>query len=443
LLRLRQAHSWNLKEVMHTEVNIVAQLDVAEDTYRRSRLRVMQRIAFGLLLGAGALFAVARTQQGQHPAWGYLEAFAEAAMIGAIADWFAVVALFRYPLGIPLWHTAIIPNSKDSIGKSLGNFVENHFITEDSVVERVRRADIAMQLGEWLLHPVHSRQVGDAAAGFVRQVLQQADGDAIRAMIRELATNELVKLDLATLAGGGMDALIAEGMPQTMLDAVLGQVGAWLADEDNHETISGFMIRSLGIDNGMIKSVVQSYMPKVIESLQNHVTEVRQDDGHPLRAKVGGWIAESTMRLKADPEWKAALARYQEQLVHSEQVQGALNGLWDTFRERMLADLQGKSPALVNATQGLVEKAGRVLVTETDARAWLNAAIESISRMLVQRYRGEVTPFIEQQLAKWTKEEMSDRIELAIGRDLQFIRINGTIVGGLVGVAIHAITSVL
>lgn len=425
---------------MNTEVNIVAQLDVAEDTYRRSRLRFMQRIALALLLGAGVLFAVARSQHGQHPAWGYLEAFAEAAMVGAIADWFAVVALFRYPLGIPLWHTAIIPNSKDSIGTSLGNFVENHFITEDSVVERVRKADIAMRLGEWLLHPLNSKQVGDATAGFVRQVLQHADGDAIRAMIRELATNELVKLDLSTLAGGGMDALIAEGMPQTMLDAVLGQVGAWLADEDNHETISGFMIRSLGIDNGMIKSVVQSYMPKVIESLQNHVTAVRQDDSHPLREKVGGWIAESTMRLKADPEWKSAMTRYQQQLVHSERVQGALNGLWDTFRERMLADLQGKSPALVHATQGLVEKAGRVLVTETDAREWLNAAIESISRTLVQRYRGEVTPFIEQQLAKWTKEEMSDRIELAIGRDLQFIRINGTIVGGLVGVVIHVVT---
>jgi uncharacterized membrane-anchored protein YjiN (DUF445 family) len=140
---------------------------------------------------------------------GCLAAFAEAAMVGAIADWFAVVALFRDPLGIPVWHSAIIPNSK---------------------------ADIAMRLGEWLLHPRHSRQVDDAAAGFVRQVLQQADEDAIRAMIRELATNELIKLDLPTL------------------DAVLGQVGAWLADEGNLETISGFMIRSLGIDDGMIKS---------------------------------------------------------------------------------------------------------------------------------------------------------------------------------------------
>lgn len=428
---------------MTEAANIIQQRDIAEDTYRRSRLRVMQRIAVGLLLAATVLFAVARSRHGQHPAWGYVEAFAEAAMIGAIADWFAVVALFRYPLGIPLWHTAIIPNSKDSIGTSLGNFVENHFITEDSVVERVRKADIALRVGEWLLHPTNSKQVGDAAAGFIRQVLQQVDDDTIRHMIRDLATNELVKLDLSTLAGGGMDALIAEGKPQEMLDGVLGQVGIWLADEDNHETIGDFMIRSLGIENPMIKSMVAGYMPKVIESLQNHVVEVRQDADHPLRTKVGGWILDATMRLKADPAWKESIARYQQQFVHSDKVQDALNGLWDTFRARVLADLQDKSPALVGAVQGLVEKAGRVLVTETGARAWVNGAIESVSRTLVQRHRGEVTPFIEQQLAKWTKEEMSDRIELAIGRDLQFIRINGTIVGGLVGLIIHAITMAL
>lgn len=428
---------------MTEAANIIQQRDIAEDTYRRSRLRVMQRIAVGLLLAATVLFAVARSRHGQHPAWGYVEAFAEAAMIGAIADWFAVVALFRYPLGIPLWHTAIIPNSKDSIGTSLGNFVENHFITEDSVVERVRKADIALRVGEWLLHPTNSKQVGDAAANFIRQVLQQVDDDTIRHMIRDLATNELVKLDLSTLAGGGMDALIAEGKPQEMLDGVLGQVGTWLADEDNHETIGDFMIRSLGIENPMIKSMVAGYIPKVIESLQNHVVEVRQDASHPLRTKVGGWILDATMRLKADPAWKESIARYQQQFVHSDKVQDALNGLWDTFRARVLADLQEKSPALVGAVQGLVEKAGRVLVTETGARAWVNGAIESVSRTLVQRHRGEVTPFIEQQLAKWTKEEMSDRIELAIGRDLQFIRINGTIVGGLVGLIIHAVTMAL
>jgi uncharacterized membrane-anchored protein YjiN (DUF445 family) len=427
---------------MKRENDIVQQLDAAENTFRRSRLRAMQRVALGLLLAAMVLFALARSRHGQHPAWGYLEAFAEAAMVGAIADWFAVVALFRHPLGIPLWHTAIIPNSKDSIGKSLGSFVENHFITEDGIVGRVRQADVAMRLGEWLLHPVNAKQVGSSASSLVRQVLQGLDDEQVRNMIRELATNELLKLDLSALAGGGMDALLAEGKQQELLDALLGRLAGWLANEDNHETIGDFLLRSLNVENGFVKNLVQGYMPKAIESLQEQISEVQRSGEHPLRAQVGSWIADSALHLKADPAWKEAIARYQRQTVRSDSVQNALTGLWDVFRDRMLADLQGPAPALASATQSLVERTGRVLVSDPAAREWLNSAVESVSRNLVQRHRGEVTPFIEEQLAKWTKEEMSDRIELAIGRDLQFIRINGTLVGGLVGLLIHVVTAV-
>jgi uncharacterized membrane-anchored protein YjiN (DUF445 family) len=427
---------------MKRENDIVQQLDVAENTFRRSRLRAMQRVALGLLIAAMVLFALARSRHGQHPAWGYLEAFAEAAMVGAIADWFAVVALFRHPLGIPLWHTAIIPNSKDSIGKSLGSFVENHFITEDGIVERVRQADVATRLGEWLLHPVNAKQVGSSATSLVRQVLQGLDDEQVRNMIRELATNELLKFDLSALAGGGMDALLAEGKQQELLEALLGRLAGWLSNEDNHETIGDFLLRSLNVENGFVKNLVQGYMPKAIESLQEQIAEVQRSSEHPLRAQVGSWIADSALHLKADPAWKEAIARYQRQTVRSDSVQNALYGLWDVFRDRMLADLQGTAPALASATQNLVERTGRVLVSDPAAREWLNSAVESVSRNLVQRHRGEVTPFIEEQLAKWTKEEMSDRIELAIGRDLQFIRINGTLVGGLVGLLIHVVTAV-
>lgn len=428
---------------MKTETSLADQLDAAEDTFQRSRLRAMQRIAVGLLVAATLLFAFARARHGQHPAWGYVEAFAEAAMVGAIADWFAVVALFRHPLGIPIWHTAIIPNSKDSIGTSLGNFVENHFITEESIVERVRKADIAMQLGEWLLHPAHAQQVGAAVAALARQLLQQADGAQIRQLIRELATGELAKLDLSALAGGGLDALLADGKQQALLDMVLNKLGLWLADDANHDVVANFLISSLGIENGFIRTAMQGYMPKAISSLQEQIVLIRQDPVHPMRAKLGDWIADGAMQLKADPAWHEAIARYQTQAVQSDGVQQALGGLWDAFRARITTDLQGQAPVLVTMLQGVVEKTGRVLVTAPDARAWLNDAIESVSRTLVQRHRGAVTPFIEQQLARWTKAEMSDRIELAIGRDLQFIRINGTIVGGLAGLLIYAITSAM
>lgn len=426
---------------MKRENDIVQQLDIAEESFRRSRLRAMQRVAFGLLLAATILFAFARSRHGGHPGWGYLEAFAEAAMIGAIADWFAVVALFRHPMGIPVWHTAIIPNSKASIGKSLGAFVENHFITEEGIVERIRKADVATRVGEWLMHPVHAKQVGDSAGALLRQVLHGLDDAQVEGMIRELATAELIKLDISALAGGGVDAFVAAGKPQELLDAILGKAGSWLADAENHDVIGDFLMRSLNIDNAFAKAALRGYLPNAIDSLQEQIAGVQRDPAHPLREKLGGWIADSTLHLKADPAWHEAITRYQRDAIHSDTVQAALSGLWGIFRNKLLAGLEGNSPALVGAAQGLVEKAGRILVSDAAAREWLNTAIESISRVLVQRHRGEVTPFIEQQLAKWTKEEMSDRIELAIGRDLQFIRINGTIVGGLVGLLIHAVTA--
>ena len=422
-------------------INPVRQPDLTDEALRRRRLRTMQGVALGLLVAAALLFALARSRHGQHPAWGYLEAFAEAAMVGALADWFAVVALFRHPLGIPLWHTAIIPNSKEQIGSNLGTFVESHFITEEGIAGRIREADIAARAGAWLLVPANARQAGSAAADALGKVLRMTDGGQLRAIIRDFATAELARVDLSALAGGCIDALVQEGTPQQLLDAVLEQAAVWLGDPDNHGTLENFIVRSLAIENAMLKSAMKMYAPKAIGSLREQVVEIRMDPAHPLRERVGGWVAEAALRLKADPSWHATVARYQAQALGSEKAQAMLGGIWDTFRERLLADLNSGQPALATALQGLLEKTGRLLVDDAGVRDLVNGVAETGSVTLVRRYRGEAGKFIEQQLAQWTREEMSTRIELAIGRDLQFIRINGTLVGGLAGVLIHAITA--
>ncbi|NHZ97790.1 DUF445 domain-containing protein [Massilia sp. CCM 8734] len=424
---------------MTHDSNIVGQLDAAEDTYKRSRLRTMQRVALGLLLAAAVLFAIARSQHGQHPAWAYLEAFAEAAMIGAIADWFAVVALFRHPLGIPLWHTAIIPNSKASIGANLGSFVENHFVTEEGVAERIRQADLAGRAGAWLCDPLNAGQVSQALAGVLAQVLDKVDDEKMRTRIGDLASAELGKLDLSGMAGGFLDTMIGKGAPQALLDPLLEKLITWLGDDANHETVGEFMLRCFAIENAMVKSMVIGYAPKVIGSLREQAIDVRMNREHPLRGRIDSWLADSALRLKADPEWKESVARYQADALRSAELQAMLGGIWDTLRQRVKADLQGADPVIATTMRQIVQECGRVLGADPAVRSWLNSAIETGSAALVQRYRGDVGKFIEQQLAKWSKEEMSTRIELAIGRDLQFIRINGTLVGGLVGLLIHAV----
>lgn len=428
---------------MQRSPELIEQLDQSTDQLKRTRLRSMQWLAVGLLLLAALVFAVARSQRGGHPAWGYVEAFAEASMVGAIADWFAVVALFRHPLGIPLWHTAIIPNSKADIGRSLGAFVENHFITEQGIAERILQADPAARLGAWLAQPAHAHQLGVASAGVARQLLTMADHDALGRLLREQASNYLGQLNLSAVAADCIDALIADGKPQELLDFMLDRSAAYLDDERHHAAIGDFVLGAFQIENALVKKAVKAYEPRMIASLQKFAVAVRLDPQHPLRQRIAGWIADSALHLKADPQWQETVRRYQLQLIASDTVQAMLGDVWNNLSSRLLADLHADQPVLAQAIANLARNTGQVLATDTAARQWLNDAIVAGSGTLVRRYRGEVGAFIASRLDLWSKEEMSERIELAIGRDLQFIRINGTIVGGLAGLLIYAVSQAL
>ncbi|HEX8403117.1 MAG TPA: DUF445 domain-containing protein [Duganella sp.] len=429
---------------MKRDIDIIRQLDGtedAEDTIKRARLRTMQAVALGLLVLAALLFALARSQLGGHPAWGYLEAFSEAAMVGAIADWFAVTALFRHPLGIPLWHTAIIPNSKDSIGKSLGNFVENHFITEEGIAQRIRQVDIAGRAGLYM--QTHAEQLSQWVGPALEKLMQMADHDKIRRALREVATRELARVDLSALAGDCVEALVAEDQPQQWLDMALEQLVVYLDEPANHPAIEAMVQSAVNTESSVLKYALSKAMPRIIRSTTEKVAAMQLDRQHELRQRLGAWIANSALRFKGDPSWQQSINRYQQQALTSDTVQHMLDGLWDTLRARLLADLRSETPTIPAGAQRLVENAGKLLTDNPAVRDSLNRAIEAASAQLVKKYRGEVGRFIEAQLATWTKDEMSDRIELSIGRDLQFIRINGTLVGGLVGVLIHFIVTTL
>jgi uncharacterized membrane-anchored protein YjiN (DUF445 family) len=423
---------------MQRSPDLIAQLDHSTDQLKRARLRSMQWLAVALLLLAALVFAVARSQRGNHPAWGYVEAFAEASMVGAIADWFAVVALFRHPLGIPLWHTAIIPNSKAGIGRSLGTFVENHFITEQGIAERIAHADPAARLGAWLGDENHAQQLGMAGAGVARQLLAMADHDKLGRLLREQASSYLGQLNLSDVAADCIDALIADGKPQELLDFLLDRGAAYLDEEQHHAAIGDFVLGAFQIENALVKKAVKAYEPRMIASLQKFALAVRIDPQHPLRQRIAGWIADSALHLKADPQWQDTVRRYQLQLIASDTVQTMLGEVWNNLGTRLQADLHADVPVLAQAIASIARNTGKVLGTDEPARAWLNNAIVTGSGSLVRRYRGEVGTFIAGRLDLWSKEEMSERIELAIGRDLQFIRINGTVVGGLAGLLIYA-----
>lgn len=425
---------------MSTERQFVEQLDSARDAHQRLRLRLMQRTALGLLLGMAVLYVLALSQRHVHPALGFVVAFAEAAMIGAIADWFAVVALFRHPMGIPIWHTAIIPNSKDDIGRNLGEFVENHFITEEAVSKRLRAANPAGLLSTWLLASNTAPKLGHTMAKAFEKVLESLDDAKISRILAEAARRQLGQLDVSATAGKVADLLVVEGKHQDLLDGVLHGVADYLSDESNQPQIVDFLIGAVGADSFVYKKTISTFSPSLTRSLHQFSVGVQGNAEHPLRKKFDAWVKDFVLRLKADPDWQEGIARYQQETLVSPQVEALLHSVWGVVKLRLKADLSQDDPVIGAQLGTLVRKVGETLATDADLREWLNQAIESGSAALIRQYRGEVGKFIEGQLAQWTKDEMSQRIELAIGRDLQFIRINGTLVGGLVGVIIYALT---
>ena len=418
-------------------------LDADNDTVRGARLRFMQQVAGGLLLLAFAVFCLARSLLELHPAWGYVAAFAEAAMVGAVADWFAVVALFRHPLGIPVWHTAIIPGSKDAIGRNLGQFVEGHFITEEGIVRRIRQANPAGLLGAWLLGPSQSNTLGQALGKGLKVMLTALDDGAMRQLVRRAATRQLSEFDIASNAGALLNLLVTEGRHQQLLDSALQSLTSYLSEEANQQQAVNFLVAAFGVENALYKVGSAAIGPRALRSLRQSAQEVLQNPDHPARERFNGWVQDLILHLQDDPQWHEFITRHQRDTLASSQMQELLGGLWDLVKQRLLDDLNRDDPALTRQIAAVVRKVGQALAQDAQLAASLNNAFEAGSVLLVRNYRGEVGRFIEAQLARWSREEMTERIELAIGRDLQFIRINGTLVGGLVGLAIYTVTRLI
>jgi uncharacterized membrane-anchored protein YjiN (DUF445 family) len=413
------------------------------DIQFRLRLKTMQRISLGLLLFMAVIFAFATSYRQLHPAMGYLVAFAEAAMVGAVADWFAVVALFRHPLGIPIWHTAIIPNRKEDIGRNLGEFIENHFITEEAITKRIRSANPAGLLSTWLLAPNTATNLGHAAAHAINKVLDSLDDTKIRRQLGEATGTQLSQLNVPEMAASVADLFIAEKKHQEMLDGVLEWAAGYLADTANQPKISEFLINAIGAENFIFKTAISKVSPSLINALRQSAMDIRANPDHALRIKFGVMTQEFAQQLKADPDWKKSITQYQQDALNSEQVKSLLNGIWDILKDRLNTALNRHDSVMGGQLTPLIRQIGQTLATDAELSAWLNESIESGSAAMIHQYRGEVGNFIEYQLKQRTKDEMSNRIELAIGPDLQFIRINGTLVGGLVGLVIYAVTQLV
>lgn len=402
----------------------------------------MKWFAATLLAGAAVVYIGASLVRARHPAWGYVAAFAEAAMVGAIADWFAVVALFRRPLGLPIPHTAIIPSNKGRIGDKLATFICSNFLSNEQVLDKLHRFGAAERLAGWLAQPAHAQQVAHHLGSLLGHGLVALDDKPVRHFFRSTVLNRLGEVDSSRLAGELLDMLTSNGRHQRLLDGALRQVAGLLNDDTLKAEVAEVIasevkyLRIVGLD-----AVAGRYATeKMVAGVVRLIGEMGEDPEHPLRLRFNEFLDDFIHRLKDDPEVRRKGETIKQELLAHPQLAIYLQGLWTHMIEWIRRDI-GRTDSTLRArvsqaTLGL----GEQLQADEAMRNWINTQLISAAPRWIERYRNDIRLYIVARVSDWNADEMTDELERNIGRDLQFIRINGTLVGGLVGLLIYTVT---
>jgi uncharacterized membrane-anchored protein YjiN (DUF445 family) len=405
-------------------------------------LAQMKAIALALLGLAALLYIVATALEHRHPAWPYVAAFGEAAMIGAIADWFAVVALFRHPLGLPIPHTAIIPRNKPRLGGQLANFLCEHFLSTPQVLAKLQQIDPAATAARWLAEPARAARLAEHLASVARYGLVALDDDRVRRFVRRTALAGLNRLEIAPMTGQMLDLLTAERRHQGLLDEVLGQVAALLQHEDikaklaEHVAAEVNFLRYVGLDQyaGKVGTA------KIVAAVGRVIGEMGDDPEHPLRLRFDAYMADFIERLKNDPAVQAKGEALKHELLTHPALSAYLQGLWGQVLAWLQADLARDESTIRRRIAASAQTLGSKLLADEAMREWLNAQTFEGAPRWIERYREDIRAYVAARVDAWDTRELTDELERHLGRDLQFVRLNGTLVGGLIGVLIHALT---
>jgi len=402
----------------------------------------MKLVAGLLLLLAALLYVIATAMEPRHPAWGYLASFAEAAMVGAIADWFAVTALFRHPLGLPIPHTAIIPRSKARIGQNLSTFLTTHFLSTPLVLAKLEALDIGGRLANWLRHPANAEAVGQQLTGMARFGVESLHDERVQAFVQAKLINRARQFDLAPVCGQVLEMLTRQGKHQAMLDEGLIKLDALLQDDDTRALVADAItaeVRTLRY-LGLGKAVGGWSANKFVDGVSAVIAEVASDPEHPLRERFDEHVGEYIERLKHDPAYRLEVERIVAQLLEHPATTDYLQTLWRELTDWLQADLDSPDSRIGKRIVRLTRSLGDSLAADTAMRTWINEQLMGAAPSLLERYRGQIGKYIAQRVENWESRELVEQMEQSVGKDLQYIRINGTLVGGLVGLVLHALT---
>ncbi|MGW4928844.1 DUF445 domain-containing protein [Agromyces sp. NPDC004153] len=407
------------------------------DAERLAALRRMKRVATSLLLVAAVVFAVSFALQDEVPWLGFVRAAAEGAMVGAIADWFAVTALFRYPLGLKIPHTAIIPTRKDEIGATLGAFVEQEFLSEEVVIGKLRSVGIARRLGEWLAVPENADLLTSEASVAARGVLTLLGDDDVEDVIEQLARKHLFEPEWGPAMGRLGARLVAADQQRAAIDAVLEKAEAWLF---SHPEAFGSMV------SDRLPKWLPGFVDRLVDDRAHRevlafVRTVRADPRHPLRGAIDRWLAELTDDLQHDPAMIDRVERLKADLLDSPRVREFAGEAWASVKATLDQALADPDSELRKGFRAAVIEVGARLATDEELAAKVDEWVADAAAYVVRNYRHEIAGVITETVERWDPRETTEKLELQVGRDLQYIRINGTVVGALAGVTIYAIAT--
>ncbi|HWL75959.1 DUF445 domain-containing protein [Microbacterium sp.] len=409
------------------------------DQERRHGLRVMKGVALGALLFMAALFAVAFALQEPYPWLAYVRAAAEGGMVGALADWFAVTALFRHPLGIPIPHTAIIPNRKDEIGRNLGEFVETEFLRGELVRTKLESTPIAARLGEWLREPPHAERVGEEASVVASGLLRALSDDDVQEVIEALAREHLIAPEWGPPLGGWLERVVEGGAHHGAVDLAVDSVAGWL--EANHDAFRGLVSRRLP---SWVPSIAQRLVDDAVyNEAVKFVSAMQRDPRHPARLAIDGYLARLAEHLQHDPATIGRLEDAKVAVFDSPRVRELAGEAWNAAKSGLLTSLADRDSALRRRMTDALVQIGERLVTDASLQRRVDTLVTDAAVVLVDRYRHDIASIITDTVERWDPAETTEKIELMVGRDLQYIRLNGTIVGALAGLVIFSVAHAL
>ncbi len=413
--------------------------DISNAEERQRNLDRMKRRATGLLVIMGAVFVAASFLEPRHSWLGYIRATAEASLVGGIADWFAITALFRHPLNLPIPHTAIIPSRKDRIGRSLGNFVQNNFLSPEVLAAKLRAAQISRRAAEWLAQPENARRAAQHVASVLKSAGAVIRDEDVLALLDRSVVEPLRRMAIAPVLSKGLELLTVDDRHQQLLDRVIQGLTRLVAENE-------ILIRDRIREESpwwVPEMVDDRIHRKVLGGIERTLFEVAADPDHPLRHQFDEMLSDWIVQLQQSPEVIARAEALKQQLLDPETSSRLAASLWAEAKEALSStNPPGEADGLDSVARGFSALARAALEDEVlleKVDGWVIGAVLSV----VEQHRHEVGQLIAQTVSAWDPGETSRRIELLVGRDLQYVRINGTLVGGLVGLIIYSVTQLM